>query len=237
MAESYRALGQKEKACDYYAKVVTAGSGSDSFTEASMLQYAALSYSLERYEDAYNGYSSLLGSAQLEDNVYAAKTGMMRSAYRARLYDKAIAAAETLKADSRSSAGIGREADYVKAKSLLGTSRRSEAFEIMKTLAKTPSDAYGAESAYLLIQDIYDRGEFDKVSDSVYSFSQNAGDQSYWLAKAFIVLGDSFAEQDNMAQAEATFRSIADGYVSSGDQDDVLDNVNMRLEKIAELKK
>ena len=237
MAESYRALDQKEKACDYYAKVVTAGSGSDSFTEASMLQYAALSYSLERYEDAYNGYSNLLGSAQLEDNVYAAKTGMMRSAYRARLYDKAIAAAETLKADSRSSAEIGREADYVKAKSLLGTSRRSEAFEIMKTLAKTPSDAYGAESAYLLIQDIYDRGEFDKVSDSVYSFSQNAGDQSYWLAKAFIVLGDSFAEQDNMAQAEATFRSIADGYVSSGDQDDVLDNVNLRLEKIAELKK
>ena len=236
MAESYRALDQKEKACDYYAKVVTAA-GSDSFTEASMLQFAALSYSLERYEDAFKGYESLLGSAQLEDNVFTAKTGMMRSAYRARLYDKAIASSETLKADSRCTSGLGREADYVKAKSLLGTSRRSEAFDIMKTLSKDPSDAYGAESAYLLIQNIYDSGEFDKVEDSVYGFAQKAGDQSYWLAKAFIVLGDSFAEKDNMAQAEATFRSIADGYVPSGDQDDVLDNVNMRLEKIAQLKK
>ena len=236
VAESYRALDQKEKACDYYAKVVSS-SLSDSFTEASMLQFAALSYSLERYEDAYRGYSSLLGSAQLEDNVFTAKTGMMRSAYRARLYDKAIASAETLKADSRCTSDLGREADYVKAKSLLGTSRRSEAFEIMKTLSRNPSDAYGAESAYLLIQNIYDSGEFDKVSDSVYAFAQNAGDQSYWLAKAFIVLGDSFAEQDNMTQAEATFRSIADGYVPSGDRDDVLDNVNMRLEKIARLKK
>ena len=236
MAESYRALDQKEKACDCYAKVVAAA-GSDSFTEVSMLQYAALSYSLERYEDAYRGYENLLGSAQLEDNVFAAKSGMMRSAYRARLYSQAISASENLKADSRCTSEMGREADYVKAKSLLGTSRRSEAFEIMKSLSKTPSDAYGAEAAYLLIQDIYDRGEFDKVEDSVYAFAQNAGDQSYWLAKAFIVLGDSFAEKANMAQAEATFRSIADGYVSSGAQDDVLDQVNMRLEKIAELKK
>ena len=236
MAESYRALDQKEKACDYYAKVITAAR-SDSFTEASMLQYAALSYSLSRYADAYKGYESLLGSAQLEDNVFAAKTGMMRSAYRARLYSQAISACENLKADSRCSSSLGREADYVKAKSLLSTSRRSDAFAIMKTLSKDPSDAYGAESAYLLIQDIYDNGEFDKVESSVYSFAEKAGDQSYWLAKAFIVLGDSFAEKDNMTQAEATFLSIADGYIPSGDQDDILDQVNMRLEKISQLKK
>ena len=235
MAESYRALGRKEEACDSYAQVIASSSESGSFTEISMLQYAALSYSLGHYADAYRGYASLLDSAQLEDNVFAAKTGMLRSAYRARLYDKAIASSEALKADSRCTEPLGREADYVKAKSLLGTSRRSEAFAILKTLSGNPADSYGAEAAYLLIQDIYDRGEFDKVESSVYSFAQNAPDQSYWLAKAFIVLGDSFAEKDNMAQAEATFRSIEEGYVPSGEGDDVLDNVRMRLEKIAEL--
>lgn len=66
----------------------------------------------------------------------------------------------------------------------------------------------------------------------MYSFAEKAGGQNYWLAKAFIVLGDSFAEQENMSQARATFESIKEGYTPVGDQDDVLDQVEMRLKKL-----
>ena len=59
--------------------------------------------------------------------------------------------------------------------------------------------------------------------------------QTYWLAKSFIVLGDSFAEQGELEQAKATFESIRDGYQAEGASDDVLDNVQMRLRKIEEL--
>ena len=53
------------------------------------------------------------------------------------------------------------------------------------------------------------------------------------IAKAFITLGDSFAEQDNLAQAKATFESVQNGYKpAEGTSDDVLDNVRMRLEKL-----
>ena len=48
LAESYRALGQKEKACDWYSKAMDATS-SLSFVEMSRLRYAQLSYELERY--------------------------------------------------------------------------------------------------------------------------------------------------------------------------------------------
>jgi TolA-binding protein len=66
----------------------------------------------------------------------------------------------------------------------------------------------------------------------VYSFAEKAGGQNYWLAKAFIVLGDSFAEQGNLPQAKATFESIRSGYTSTGTQDDVLDQVELRLRKL-----
>ena len=49
------------------------------------------------------------------------------------------------------------------------------------------------------------------------------------------MLGDSFAEQENYAQAKATFESIRDGYTPQGKSDGVLDNVNMRLEKLKTL--
>lgn len=233
LAECYRGLGQKEKAVDAYSLSLAAKGGS--FRESALLNYSDLSYSLEHYSEAFRGYQQLNEAALMEANVYASELGMMRSAYRAHSFGDALAAAEVVRADSRSDAGVVREADYVTAKSLLASSRRAEAFTILEKLAKSPSTDEGAEAAYLLIQDIYDQGNFDKVESRVYDFSEKASGQSYWLAKAFIVLGDSFAEKDNIAQARATFESIADGYVPEGPEDDVLDNVRMRLEKLAEM--
>ena len=48
----------------------------------------------------------------------------------------------------------------------------------------------------------------------------------------FIVLGDTFAENDNMAQAKATFESIKSGYKPYGPEDEVLDQVELRLRKL-----
>ena len=77
-----------------------------------------------------------------------------------------------------------------------------------------------------------DRADFAAVQNQVYAFAEKAGGQNYWLAKAFIVLGDTFAEQENMAQARATFESIKSGYTPTGAQDDVLDQVELRLKKL-----
>ena len=87
----------------------------------------------------------------------------------------------------------------------------------------------------MVIQNLYDTGKFDAVGDEVYAFSQKAGDQSYWLARAYIVLGDAFAERGQYAQAKATFESIRDGYEPEKGTDDVAGNVQMRLERLAEL--
>ena len=39
-------------------------------------------------------------------------------------------------------------------------------------------------------------------------------------------------ERDEVEQARATFESVRDGYTPVSDDDDVLDNVRMRLEKM-----
>ncbi|MBQ8838046.1 MAG: tetratricopeptide repeat protein [Bacteroidales bacterium] len=233
MAESYKSMDKTEQACDSYRKVIENGTGS--FVELSMLNFANLSYKLERWDDAYGGYSSLYSSALLENNRFVAVTGMMRSAYRGHSWSKAISDADKVLADSRSDAGLKSEAEYVKAKSYLATSRREEAFAIMRRLSSDVSGSYGAESAYLLIQDAYDRGEFSEVEEKVYAFSDAGSGQVYWLAKSFIVLGDSFAERGELEQAKATFESVRDGYSPAGPEDDVLDNVNMRLKRLEDM--
>lgn len=233
MAESYRSLGKPEQACDSYKKVIENGTGS--FVELSMLNFADLSFKLERWSDAFGGYSSLYSSALLENNKFVAVTGMMRSAYRSHAWAKAIENADRVMYDTRADDQLKTEAEYIKAKSYLASSRRAEAFAILERLAKNVSGAYGAEAAYMIILDCYDRGDFSAVEEKVYAFSDAGEGQMYWLAKSFIVLGDSFVERGEVEQAKATFESVRDAYEPTGSGDDVLDSVKMRLKKLEEL--
>lgn len=234
LAECHRNLGQKELACDWYQKSLeTEPSGLCS--ENATLRLAGLSFELEHFKDAYSYYRSLLSIARLDANRHTARAGMMQSAFRGLDYQEAIACADALKADKASSAAERRQADYVCAKSSLSLGERDKAYALFRSLSSEPSDAEGAEATYMLIQDAYDQGNYSTVQSMVHKFAADAPNQSYWLAKAFIVLGDSFAEQENYAQAKATFESIRDGYTPQGKSDGVLDNVNMRLEKLKTL--
>ena len=94
----------------------------------------------------------------------------------------------------------------------------------------------GGESSYILILDSYDKGDFPDVELKVYAFSDKGSNQLYWLAKSFIVLGDSFADRNDFAQARATFESVRDGY-SPRENDDVLDQVNNRIELLNKMNK
>ena len=104
----------------------------------------------------------------------------------------------------------------------------------MQKLAENCMDEFGAEATYVLILDSYDKADFAEVENKVYAFADAGSPQTYWLAKSFIVLGDSFVDRDEFAQAKATFESVRDGYVPSGN-DDVMDNVRMRLERLQEM--
>ena len=84
----------------------------------------------------------------------------------------------------------------------------------------------------MLILDAYDSGNFAKVEEMTFKLSDSGTPQTYWLAKSFIVLGDSYAERDEMEQAKATFESIKENYKPSGKDDDVLAQVEKRLAKL-----
>ena len=86
-------------------------------------------------------------------------------------------------------------------------------------------------------QEAYDRGDFSRVEQLVYAFSDAGSNQLYWLAKSFIVLGDSFADRGDLEQAEATFNSILDGYQSTDSDDDVPGQVRSRLNRLNSLRR
>ena len=144
---------------------------------------------------------------------------------------KAIDEADHLRKSTSDAAAL-RQADFISAKSYIVLGNREAAKPILTRLSDDVSDAIGAESAYILIEDTYNSGDYTALENMVYDFSDKNSNQVYWLAKSFIALGDSFADRAEWEQAKATWQSIADNYKSTGAQDDVLEQVKMRLMKV-----
>ncbi len=232
MAECERNTGKKEQACDWYAKALSADPDA-AYSEMALLRSGQLYYEMERFSEAYRNYAALVQNTSDAEMTHAARLGLMRSSYKAQDWQSAISQAEKVKALKKVTADESREADYVCAKSYLSTNERDKAFDMFNKLSAEPATDEGAEATYMLIQDAYDQGEYASVESKVYKFAKDAPEQSYWLAKAFITLGDSFAERDDYKQARATFESVMNGYKpEKGTSDDVQDNVRMRLEKL-----
>jgi|LSQX01.3.fsa_nt_gb tetratricopeptide (TPR) repeat protein len=230
LADSYSRLGEKEKACACYedaGKYLSKGS----FAESAALGHAVLSYELEHFDDALKAYTKLFEIAQMSENKAIARLGMLRSAYSAKNWAQAIEAADKIESSTDPEAQK-REAQFIKANSLLAQSKRKEAFSIFAKLAVLTTTDEGAESAYMVVQDHFDQGNYDKVESSVYSYAGKFGLQTYWLARCYIVLADTFTAKGNNVQAKATLESIRDGYIPSGETDDIMTLVNERLEKL-----
>jgi len=230
IAECYNALGRKDQARDYYSRAADEGVGTSGYVLDAMRRYSALSYSMEQYKDAWQGWQAVFAApAQALDIRKEAATGMMRSAFRAHMYEETIAAVEQLRPLlGLEDAALVREMDYSAAKSLLATSRREEAAAIFSRLAKDPTTPEGAESTVFTIQDLYDKGRFEEAQKAVYKLLDFPSVPQYWLARAYIILADTYAEQDNYRQALRTFESIRDGYDPAA-QDDILPTVRARI--------
>lgn len=230
LAASYKQLGQKEKACELYRRALDEGLGGSS-AEFAQMSYASLTFEMERYADAYGAYQQICSSASASARGLDPYLGVLRSAYRGRMWEETLAAAEQILRRTTEEAYV-REANYDMAKAYMSTSRRDEAMKLFVLLAEAPATAEGAEATVALIQDLFDRGRFEDVENKVYDFSSACGNQSYWLARSYIILADSFAERGMLEQAVMTLQSIRDGYVPYGEQDDILETVERKLQSL-----
>ena len=101
---------------------------------------------------------------------------------------------------------------------------------IYKTLSAETRSAEGAEARYRLIKAEFDARNYDRAENMVYEFSDSKTPQNYWLAKAFILLGDIYMSRNDAFQARATYQSVVDGY--SPADDGIVDEAKSRIEKM-----
>ncbi len=141
-----------------------------------------------------------------------------------------IAAADEIASSKDATGDLVRAARFAKAKALMAQGKRNPAVAIFNDLSTDVSTPEGAESAYIIIETAYEYGSKDKAEEMIMDFSSKNTSQTYWLAKAFLRLGDIYSSRDDSFQARATYQSIVDGY--SVKDDGIIEEARQRILKL-----
>lgn len=225
LADSYRNLKEFDSAADSYKALIDLGD--TPYRESALINYAEILYGNEDYEGAAEAYSLLSAVTGSIDYKIPAVVGQVRCAYNLGEFGQTIELAdEALQLDSIA-ANLRQQVLYMKSKSLIGSGK--DATETLMLTAENASTQEGSEAAYLLVLKKFEHGDADGVEKLVFELSGNRQIQPYWLAKSFIVLGDSYAGQGNREKALATYRSVRDNYRPSGNGDDIKSIADARI--------
>jgi hypothetical protein len=70
----------------------------------------------------------------------------------------------------------------------------------------------------------------EEAENRIYALSESKTQHTYWLGKAFILLGDIYMDRGDAFQAKATYQSIIDGYSPS--DDGIVEEARERIKKM-----
>ena len=144
----------------------------------------------------------------------------------------AAMAADVLKCTD-AGATAHREAKFAWAEQMRGEGRTEAAHALYQELASDVSTKEGSAAAYYVIEHDYADGAGDKemTEQAIFAYSKRMP-KAYWLAKAYLLLGDLYVQKGDLFQARATYQSVADGY--SPADDGIVADAQARIQKLNE---
>ena len=133
----------------------------------------------------------------------------------------------------RGSGGLGseqaEEADLHEALALLRLKRQDEARAILRRLSANPASEAGARAAYELGQNLLDAGRTAEARKALTDFTDAGSPHSYWLARGFIALADTYHAQGKTYLGREYLTSLRQNY--PGDEADIREMIDTRLNK------
>ncbi|MDR1670991.1 MAG: tetratricopeptide repeat protein [Alistipes sp.] len=187
------------------------------YVPAAMTYLSSLYFAVGRWEDAANQYKRTIAVAIDPAMKTRALEGYVASSIATKDPARIKAMADEVAAEPSTPEKSRLDAAFAKAGVLRTEGRRLEAIDIYRSLAENTRTAQGAESAFRVIEYLYETGDYRRAEEAVFAFSQAGTPHGYWLGEAFLTLGDIYIREGDTFQARATFQSIVDGYSPADD--------------------
>lgn len=215
MAEADQRLGRDDAAIDALKQL--SAMHYNGFTVRGAEKLAGMLYDKARYAEAADAYKKLASAAVNPATAGKAWDSYLRSLVHSGAADGALITAADQVLGAAIPDDAARYARSVKAGALSRTGKNAEAMEIYRMLASDTQSAEGAEATYRVAESLYKSGDLTGAEKSVLAFSAKGTSHTYWLGKAFLVLGEVYVAKGDTFQARATLQSIIDGYSPADD--------------------
>ncbi len=206
--------------------------GSAQYVRGSLRLLARLTSEAKRYDEAASAYRRLADVETKAEGKSRAMLGYAEAVIAAGDADQIVAMADDVASFSAAGDEAWRKSQFAKARVLHRRGELDAALAIYRTLSANVDHVEGAESAYYLIEETFRAGNDEQAAERVFALAERETPHAYWLAKAYLLLGDMYVRQGDDFQARATYQSIADGYTPV--DDGIVAAANERIEKLKE---
>lgn len=215
----------KAAALTHFSEVIK--SNNPKYIDNALIFASGIEFDNKNYQMAYDYYSQLDKVASNAENKDVAQLGMLRSASLMHKDDEVIIAAYKILQNKNLSESVSNEAHFYRGRSLMNRNRVDEAIKDLEIVAKNTRTASGAESRYLLAQMSYDSKLYDKAEQQVQAFMKEGTPYEYWMARAIILLSDTYAAKNDKFSARQYLESLQANY--KGAEADIKTMVSERL--------
>ena len=208
-SECYSKNKDWQNAVQGYATVVN--QGSSKFAERAAYAAARIYYfELKDYAQSKNYFAKLKELATTPENQLEALRGLVRSYYQTKDYAEANAASQELLTKKGISTDDKAVANLVLGKSLQVNNQCEQAIAAFKQVAAINKSAWGAEARYEIANCYLALNQLSAAEKAGLEVIKITGSYDYWVAKAYILLGDVYLKEKDYFNAKATYQSVAD---------------------------
>lgn len=177
---------------------------------------------------AYDAFKQLERIANNTEDRTTAQSGILKAANALNNDNEVIQVATQLLSNDKTSPEIRNEAYLYRGKAYFKTGKNSQAIADLQKASADTRSVYGAEAQYLLADSYYKSGSYDNAEKQVVSFMKQNTPHAYWMARAIIVLADTYQAKGDKFQAKQYLESLRENY--KGNEPEITTMINSRLE-------
>lgn len=215
----------KQEALSHFRRVIDAGN--IKFLDNALIYTAQTEYQNGNLQQALSDYARLSNSARNATNKQIGQLGIVRTQSQLGNHHDAVRAATELLASNSLSAEIITEVRYIRGKAYLQVNEINSAIADFQFIANDTRSAYGSEAQFILADIYYKQSSYDRAEAQVKEFMQKGTPHQYWMARALIVLSDTYLAKGDEFQAKQYLESLRNNY--KGTEADIQQMINARL--------
>jgi len=202
------------------------------FTVPALEAASKISFREKDYNRAADYYKALLETAEQKKNIFDAQVGLMRCYYELHEYSNTIDAAQQVLQLDKVQEEYIREANFKIAKSFQEINEMDFAYDFYAKVGHEVNSVEGAESKYMMIEILYERGGLDEAEKLVYEFIELNTPHQYWMGMVFLALSDIYIEKGDEFSAINSLQSLIDYYTVP--DDGIIANAKQRKAALTE---